>query len=195
LIAGEEFNINSPQQLQKILYDKLALPTGKKTKTGNSVDSSALKEIAHLNPICNLVIRYRNLAKLKSTYVDALPALISSDGRLHTNFNSTGTETGRLSSSEPNLQNIPARGDFASGIRKAFIPEHSMVFVSADYSQIDLRVFAHFSSDERLIEAFEKDEDIHSFTASMVFSTEKEKLTGELRRIAKTVNFGIVYGI
>ncbi|MCD6413230.1 MAG: DNA polymerase I [Elusimicrobia bacterium] len=193
--AGEEFNINSPKQLQRILYEKLGLPSGKKTKTGSSVDSAALSEIAHLNPICGEIIRYRNLTKLKSTYADALPALISSDGRLHTNFNSTGTATGRLSSSSPNLQNIPARGDFAAEIRSAFVPEDGMVFISADYSQIDLRVLAHFSSDERLLEAFRSGEDIHSFTASQIFAVGKNEITKEMRRVAKTVNFGIVYGM
>ncbi|MFH1421833.1 MAG: DNA polymerase I, partial [Planctomycetota bacterium] len=173
-IAGSRFNINSPIELRHILFDKLNMPVTKKTKTGASVDAGVLSELSAMNPVCNNIIAYRNLSKLKSTYVDALPEMISKDGRIHTNFNSTGTVTGRLSSYNPNLQNIPSRGLRADNIRRAFIPEDGNVFISADYSQIDLRVLAEFSSDQKLIEAFKNDEDIHSFTASLVYKTDIE---------------------
>ncbi|MCD6312102.1 MAG: hypothetical protein J7M11_06560, partial [Elusimicrobia bacterium] len=160
-LAGEEFNINSNVDLRRILFEKMGLVSKKKVKTGASVDAEVLRDLAGENPICVQLLKYRTLAKMKSTYADALPALVGADGRIHTTFNSTGTLTGRLSSARPNLQNIPARGEMAGEIRKAFVCEEGKVFLSGDYSQIDLRVLAHFSGDERLIEAFGKDEDIH----------------------------------
>jgi len=192
-LTGETFNINSQLELRRILFEKLNLPVKKKKKTGASVDAQVLRELSPLHPVCGEIIKYRTVAKLKSTYVDALPLLPGSDGRLHTDFNSTGTLTGRLSSSNPNLQNIPVKGEYAGRIRSAFIAEDNCVLISADYSQIDLRALAHFSGDERLVKAFHDDEDIHDFTASLVFKA--GEVTKEQRRIAKTVNFGIVYGM
>ncbi len=194
-LAGEDFNINSNVELRRILFEKMKLVSKKRTKTGASVDAEVLRDLAAESPICAQLLKYRTLAKMKSTYADALPALVGADGRLHTTFNSTGTLTGRLSSSRPNLQNIPARSELAGEIRKAFVCEEGRVLLSGDYSQIDLRVLAHFSGDDRLIEAFGKDEDIHNFTASLVFGTAIDNVTKEQRRIAKTVNFGIVYGM
>ena len=194
-LSGEEFNVNSNPELRRILFEKLKLPPGKKMKTGASVDAQVLTELSPGHPVCGKIIRYRTLAKLKSTYVDAFPRLADTDGRLRTNFNSTGTLTGRLSSSNPNLQNIPAKGEYAREIRSAFVPEGGYTLVSGDYSQIDLRVLAHFSGDEMLAEAFRKGEDIHNFTAALVFKMKTDEITAEQRRIAKTVNFGIVYGM
>jgi len=194
-LAGEDFNINSNVEMRRILFEKMKLVSKKKTKTGASVDAEVLRDLAGESPICAELLKYRALAKMKSTYADALPALVAPDGRLHTTFNATGTLTGRLSSSKPNLQNIP-KGVAGSGeIRGAFVCDEGKVLLSGDYSQIDLRVLAHFSGDERLIEAFSKDEDIHNFTASLVFGTGINEVTKEQRRIAKTVNFGIVYGM
>jgi len=194
-LAGETFNINSPLELRRILFEKLELPVKKKKKTGASVDAYVLRELSPLHPVCAEIIKYRTFSKLKSTYVDALPLLVGSDSRLHTDFNATGTLTGRLSSSNPNLQNIPVRGEFASRIRSAFVAEEGRVLISADYSQIDLRALAHFSADERLVKAFRDDDDIHNFTASLVFGVGRKDISKEQRRIAKTVNFGIVYGM
>jgi len=194
-LAGEDFNINSNVELRRILFEKMGLVSKKKVKTGASVDAEVLRDLAGESPICGKLLKYRTLAKMKSTYADALPALVGADGRIHTTFNSTGTLTGRLSSSRPNLQNIPARGEMAGEIRKAFVCDEGKVLLSGDYSQIDLRVLAHFSGDERLIEAFSKGEDIHNFTAALVFGTAIDNVSKEQRRIAKTVNFGIVYGM
>ncbi len=195
-LAGEEFNINSPKQLSHILFEKLKLPIIEKTKTGYSTKEVVLRELASSHKLPNLLIKYRELAKLKSTYIDALPLLINPiDGRVHTSFNQTVTATGRLSSSEPNLQNIPVRTELGRKIRKAFITQKGYILLSADYSQIDLRVLAHISKDEALRDAFFKDEDIHSRTACEVFGVSKEEVTPELRRIAKTVNFGLSYGM
>ncbi len=195
-LAGEEFNINSPQQLSYILFEKLKLPVIEKTKTGYSTREGVLRELALSHRLPDLLIKYRELAKLKSTYIDALPLLISPlDGRVHTSFNQTVTATGRLSSSEPNLQNIPIRTELGRRIRKAFIPKEGSILLSADYSQIDLRVLAHISKDEALRDAFFKEEDIHSRTACELFGVTKEGVTPELRRIAKTVNFGLSYGM
>jgi len=194
-LAGMKFNIRSPIELRNVIFGKLNLPILKKTKTGPSLDSEVLGELAPLHPICRKIIVYRTFFKLKSTYVDVFPHLIADDGRIHTNFNPTGTLTGRLSSSQPNLQNIPARGEWATEIRRAFIPEKGNVFLSADYSQIDLRVMAHFSKDMRLLKAFQNDEDIHIFTAQKIFNLPKEKITPHQRKIAKTINFGIIYGM
>ncbi|MEA2082227.1 MAG: DNA polymerase I [Elusimicrobiota bacterium] len=194
-LAGEEFNVNSNVELRRILFEKLGLTSKKKVKTGASVDAEVLRDLASENPICGKLLKYRHLAKMKSTYADALPALAGPDGRIHTTFNSTGTLTGRLSSARPNMQNIPARGEMAGEIRRAFVCDEGKAFLSGDYSQIDLRVLAHFSGDDRLIEAFTEDEDIHNFTASLVFGTPIDDVSREQRRIAKTVNFGIVYGM
>ncbi|WP_456430911.1 DNA polymerase I [Thermosulfuriphilus sp.] len=197
-LAGEAFNINSTRRLGAILFDKLGLPRLKKTrkKTGYSTDVEVLEELAELHELPRLVLEYRTLSKLKSTYVDALPKMVNpADGRLHTSFNQTVTATGRLSSSEPNLQNIPVRGEEGAKIRRAFVPEEGYLLLSADYSQIDLRVLAHYSEDRTLIEAFRRGEDIHTRTAMEIFGVSQEMVTPEMRRLAKTINFGIVYGM
>ncbi|MCL1891074.1 MAG: DNA polymerase I [Coriobacteriia bacterium] len=199
-LAGEEFNLDSPKQLGVILFEKLKLPPIKKTRTGYSTDASVLQELKSLNTLAALMIEYRELAKLKSTYLDALPLLIVNDRHIHTSFNQTVTATGRLSSSDPNLQNIPVRTDLGRQIRTAFIPDASVfkeqeaVFLSADYSQIELRLLAHLSGDEHLIEAFLSGEDFHTTTASRVFSVGADEVTPKMRSRAKAVNFGIVYG-
>jgi len=194
--VGHQFNINSPQQLGKILFGELKLPQSRRTKTGYSTEASVMEALRGTHPVIELILRYRQLSKLKSTYVDALPALINrKTGRLHTNFNQTGTTTGRLSSSEPNLQNIPIRGETGSKIRKAIIAPPGAYLLSADYSQIDLRVLAHLSGDTGLIAAFAQDEDIHATTASKIFGIPVGEVTREMRRNAKTVNFGVVYGM
>jgi len=194
--AGEEFNINSPKQLSRILFEKLGLPVVKKTKTGASTDVEVLERLSALHPLPKDLLRYRELSKLKSTYVDALPELIDKrTGRLHTSFNQAVTATGRLSSSSPNLQNIPIKTEEGRRIRKAFIGEKGNFIVSADYSQIELRILAHLSKDPELITAFENDRDVHSHTASLIFGVEEKDVTPEMRANAKTVNFGIIYGI
>jgi len=194
--VGHQFNINSPQQLGKVLFGELKLPQSRKTKTGYSTEASVMEALRGVHPIIELILKYRQLSKLKSTYVDALPALINrKTGRVHTNFNQTGTATGRLSSSEPNLQNIPIRGETGSKIRKAIIAPPGAYLLSADYSQIDLRVLAHLSRDTSLIAAFAQDEDIHATTASKIFGIPAAEVTSEMRRNAKTVNFGVVYGM
>ena len=195
--AGMEFNINSPKQLGDILFEKLNLPVIKKTrKTGGySTDQGVLEELARTYELPGLILEYRQVAKLKSTYVDALPALIRLEtGRVHASFNQTGTATGRLSSSDPNLQNIPIRSEMGRLIRAAFVPENDNLLISADYSQIELRVLAHLSGDEVLIDAFRAGEDIHDRTAREVFSEDELKDRNECRRRAKAINFGIVYG-
>ncbi|MCX5687133.1 MAG: DNA polymerase I, partial [Candidatus Omnitrophica bacterium] len=195
-IAGEEFNINSPKQLSKILFEKLGLPIVKKTKTGISTDVEVLEKLSPLHPLPKELLRYRELSKLKSTYVDALPELINKKtGRLHTSFNQAVTATGRLSSSNPNLQNIPIKTEEGRKIRKAFIGEKGNFIMSADYSQIELRILAHLSKDPDLIAAFENDRDVHSHTASLIFGVNEKEVTSEMRANAKTVNFGIIYGI
>ena len=195
-IAGEEFNINSPKQLSKILFEKLGLPIVKKTKTGASTDVEVLERLSSLHALPKELLRYRELSKLKSTYVDALPELINKKtGRLHTSFNQAVTATGRLSSSNPNIQNIPVKTEEGRKIRKAFIGEKGNFIMSADYSQIELRILAHLSKDQELIAAFEKDRDVHSRTASLIFGVEEKDVTPEMRASAKTVNFGIIYGI
>lgn len=193
---GHEFNINSPKQLAHVLFVEKNIPGGRKTKAGYSTEASILEELKDTHDVIKYVLEYRTLQKLKSTYVDALPALINNQtGRVHTSLNQTGTATGRLSSSEPNLQNIPVRGDWGQRIRKAFIVPPPSIMFSADYSQIDLRVLAHLSQDPRLIDAFKADEDIHSATASEVFGVPVSAVTPEMRRVAKTVNFGVIYGM
>jgi DNA polymerase-1 len=195
-LAGGEFNINSPKQLADILFGKLQLQPLKRTKTGYSTDVDVLEELAHAHPLPAEVLTYRTLAKIKSTYVDALPLLIDPrTGRLHTSLNQTATATGRLSSSEPNLQNIPIRTDVGREIRKAFIAERGHRLLSADYSQIELRVLAHLSGDPALIRTFIENEDVHTRTASEVLGLPPEEITSEMRRKAKAVNFGIIYGI
>lgn len=193
--AGTEFNINSPKQLGEILFEKLAIPGSKKTKTGYSTAADVLEKLATEYPIVNDILEYRGLAKLKSTYADGLTAYINEDNRIHTNFNQTITATGRISSTEPNLQNIPIRMEFGRKIRKAFVASEGCVLMDADYSQIELRVLAHLSGDEELIAAYKSDQDIHRITASKVFNTPLEEVTPLQRRNAKAVNFGIVYGI
>lgn len=193
--AGEKFNINSPKQLGVILFEKLGLPNGKKTKTGYSTSAEVLDKLAPDHRIVKDILEYRQLTKLKSTYADGLAVCIAADGRIHSSFNQTITATGRISSTEPNLQNIPVRMELGRLIRKVFIPKDGCVFVDADYSQIELRVLAHMSGDEKLIEAYRQAEDIHRITASQVFHVPFEEVTPLQRRNAKAVNFGIVYGI
>ena len=194
--AGHEFNILSPLQLRRVLFEELGLPTKgiKKTKTGPSTDSETLQALAPLNPLPELVLSYRGLAKLKSTYIDALPRVVDQDSRIHTTLHQTVTATGRLSSSDPNLQNIPVRSAEGRMIREAFVAPDGCVLVSADYNQIELRVLAHLSADEALIDAFERGEDIHSKTAREVFEGDTE-VSPEMRRQAKVINFGIIYGM
>lgn len=194
--AGEKFNINSPKQLGVILFEKMKMPYGKKTKTGYSTSAEVLEKLRFEDPIIELILEYRQLAKLKSTYADGLDTYINEkDGRIHTTFNQNITATGRLSSTEPNLQNIPIRMELGRQIRKVFVPEDGFIFLDADYSQIELRVLAHMSGDERLIEAYRENADIHRTTAALVFHTPYEDVTELQRRNAKAVNFGIVYGI
>ena len=193
--AGEKFNINSPKQLGVILFEKMELPGGKKTKTGYSTAADILEKLAPEHPIVKDILEYRQLAKLKSTYADGLGAVIAEDGRIHSTFNQTITATGRISSTEPNLQNIPVRMELGRLIRKVFVPEEGYVFLDADYSQIELRVLAHMSGDEMLIRAYREAQDIHRLTASQVFHVPFDEVTDLQRRNAKAVNFGIVYGI
>lgn len=195
-MAGEVFNINSSQQLARILFDKLKLPVIKKTKTGYSTDVEVLERLSLQHDLPLEVLGYRNLMKLKSTYIDALPKLVHPEtGRIHTSYNQTITATGRLSSSDPNLQNIPIRTEEGNRIRQAFIPEDGWIMLSADYSQIELRILAHLSQDKTLIEAFWKDEDIHARTASEIFGVPMDRVTPGMRREAKVINFGIIYGM
>jgi len=194
-LAGEEFNINSPKQLGVILFEKLKLPGGKKTKTGYSTSADILEKLRSEDPIVENILEYRQLAKLKSTYADGLPGYVAEDGRIHSKFQQMVTATGRLSSAEPNLQNIPVRMELGRKIRKAFVPAEGCMFVDADYSQIELRILAHLSGDEQLIRAYKEAEDIHRLTASQVFHTPYDEVTPAQRSNAKAVNFGIVYGI
>lgn len=193
--AGENFNINSPKQLGEVLFEKLGLKGGKKTKTGYSTAADILERLAPEHPIIADILEYRGLTKLKSTYADGLADYIGADGRIHTSFNQTITATGRISSTEPNLQNIPMRTPLGRQIRKVFVPKEGCVFTDADYSQIELRVMAHLSGDAQLIEAYKSDADIHRITAAKVFHTPPEEVTDLQRRNAKAVNFGIIYGI
>ena len=193
--AGEEFNINSPKQLGAVLFEKLILPGGKKTRTGWSTNADVLEKLRGKAPIVDDVLEYRTLTKLKSTYADGLLKVIGPDGRIRTSFQMTVTATGRLSSTEPNLQNIPIRREFGAQIRKMFVAPAGRVLVDADYSQIELRLLAHISGDETMIAAFRAGEDIHTVTASQVFGVPPEEVTPAMRSHAKAVNFGIVYGI
>lgn len=193
--AGCEFNINSPKQLGEVLFEQLKLPAGRKTKTGWSTDMDVLTRLALDHEIASLVLQYRSIAKLKSTYTDALPKLVNpSTGRVHTSYNQAVTNTGRLSSSEPNLQNIPIRTEEGRTIRRAFVADEGWLLLSADYSQIELRVLAHLSGDRVFCDAFAKDEDIHTRTASEVFDLLPGLVTPDMRRQAKTINFGVIYG-
>ena len=194
-LAGEKFNINSPKQLGEILFEKMGLPGGKKTKSGYSTAADVLEKLAEEYPIVNNILEYRGLVKLKSTYADGLADTIKSDGKIHTTFNQTITATGRISSTEPNLQNIPMRMELGRKIRKCFIPKKGYVFLDADYSQIELRLLAHMADDKDLLEAYKSEADIHRITASKVFHVPFEEVTDLQRRNAKAVNFGIVYGI
>lgn len=195
-LAGEPFNINSPQQLSRVLFDTLQLPPLKKTKTGYSTDTGVLQTLSLLHPLPKEILEYRTLTKLKGTYIDVLPTLINPhSGRIHASFNQMVAATGRLSSSDPNLQNIPIRGEEGMKIREAFVPEDGYILVSSDYSQIELRVLAHISGDQVLIDTFLRDEDIHSRVAREVFGVAEGGVTQEMRRTAKVINFGIIYGM
>jgi DNA polymerase-1 len=191
-IAGEEFNLDSPKQLQHILFEKLQLDPGKRTKTGYSTDVSVLEKLAASHPLPAKILEYRQLAKLKGTYIDALPLLVNPEtGRIHTSYNQAVAATGRLSSSDPNLQNIPVRTAEGRLIRKGFVPEKGRLLVGADYSQIELRILAHLCADARLQEAFRQGRDIHASTAQEIFGSASD----EFRRRAKAINFGIIYGM
>ncbi len=194
-LAGEKFNINSPKQLGNILFEKLMLPHYRKTKSGYSTDVSVLEKLEPYHPIIGLILDYRKDSKLKNTYCDGLAKQISDDGRIHTTFKQTQTLTGRLSSAEPNLQNIPVRSERGRELRKFFVAEEGNILIDADYSQIELRVLAHVAGDEALINAFKNGEDIHTVTASQVFGVPIDSVTSEMRKRAKAVNFGIIYGI
>ena len=194
-MAGEEFNINSPKQLGVILFEKMKLPFAKRTKTGYSTSADILEKLRPEDPIIPLILEYRQVAKLKSTYADGLPVYIEKDNRIHGKFNQTITATGRISSTDPNLQNIPIRMELGRQLRKVFKPREGCVFLDADYSQIELRVLAHLSGDRELIEAYRENQDIHRSTAAKVFHTPFDQVTDLQRRNAKAVNFGIVYGI
>jgi len=195
-IAEEEFNLNSPKQLSHILFHKLKLPASKKIKTGYSTNAQVLNKLSEKHEVVAKILNYRELEKLKNTYIDKLPKLINSKtGRIHTCFNQTGTSTGRLSSNNPNLQNIPIRTELGRAIRNAFIAEKGNIYLSADYSQVELRILAHLSQDKNLLNAFFKGEDIHAYTAAQIFNIDENIVSKEMRRIAKTINFGIIYGI
>ena len=194
-LAGCEFNISSPKQLGEVLFDKLHLPYGKKNKTGYSTDVNVLNKLKGAYPIVDLILEHRSLSKLNNTYVEGILNAVSNDGKIHTIYTQTITRTGRLSSIEPNLQNIPVRNEYGRLIRKAFIPEANSKIMSSDYSQIELRIFAHLSQNEKLIDAFNNNMDIHTKTAMDIFHVSKEEVTKDMRRHAKAVNFGILYGI
>jgi len=194
--VGHQFNINSPQQLGTVLFQELQLPPERKTKTGYSTEASVLEKLRSAHPVIELLLDYRQLFKLKSTYIDALPSLINpKTGRVHTSFNQTRTATGRLSSNEPNLQNIPVRGELGGEVRQAFIAPPGSCLLAGDYSQIDLRALAHLSQDPSLLSAFQRDEDIHAATAARLFGVDASQVTPDMRRVAKTVNFGVIYGM
>ena len=194
-MAGEKFNINSPQQLGNILFEKLELKHGKKTKKGYSTSAEVLEKIKKDHPIVPAILEYRTLTKLKSTYIDGLLPLIDSQGRIHAHFQQTVTATGRISCTEPNLQNIPIRQELGRKLRKAFVPEENCILMGADYSQIELRVLAHMAGDEALIGAFNRGEDIHRATAANVLGIPEDQITPNERSRAKAVNFGVIYGM
>ena len=193
--AGVDFNINSPKQLGEVLFETMQIPGGKKTKTGYSTAADVLEKLSADYPIVRDILEYRGLTKLKSTYADGLAAFIEADGRIHTNFNQTITATGRISSTEPNLQNIPTRTAEGKEIRRAFVADEGKVLISADYSQIELRLIASMSGDENLIRAYNESRDIHATTAAEIYGVDEKDVTPEMRRNAKAVNFGIIYGI
>ena len=195
---GHTVNINSPQQLSDLLFKELGLPHTKRTKTGYSTDANSLESLKGIHPVVDKILGYRQVSKLKSTYVDALPDMVNpATGRIHTSYNQTGSATGRISSSDPNLQNIPIRTEMGRQVRRAFVAQDSpkSVLFSADYSQIELRVLAHLSQDPGLLEAFKRGEDIHSATASLMFETPINDVDSDMRRIAKVLNFGVIYGL
>jgi DNA polymerase-1 len=193
--VGHEFNLGSPKQLQEVLFTERKLKPGKKTKTGFSTDVAVLEELAREDPVPALILRHRTLAKLKSTYVDTLPLEADKESRLHTHFVQTGTATGRLSSREPNLQNIPIRDEEGRRIREALIAGPNQVLISADYSQIELVVLTHLSEDENLIAAFREGKDVHARTAALIFGIDESEVRPDQRRMAKTINFGVMYGM
>jgi DNA polymerase I len=193
--AGREFNIGSNPQLVDVLFNVLKLPIIKKGKTGPSADQEVLEKLSEEHPLPGAIIEYRSLSKLKSTYLDTLPTLVAPDGRIHTTYHQAATATGRLSSTDPNLQNIPIRTELGREIRRAFVAAEGHQLVSADYSQIELRLLAHIAEDPVLLEAFRNDEDIHSRTAAEIFGVSPDQVDREQRRVAKTVNFGIAYGL
>ena len=193
--SGAPFNINSTKQLGEVLFDKLGLPPVKKTKSGYSTNIEVLQKLADKHPIIPAIMEYREVTKLNSTYAEGLQKTVASDGRIHTTFQNLLTATGRLSSTEPNLQNIPVRKTLGSEIRKMFVPREGWVFVDADYSQIELRVLAHIAQDQAMANAFRSGEDFHRVTASQVFNVPVDQVTSQMRSNAKAVNFGIVYGI
>ena len=194
--VGHRFNINSPQQLSSVLFEELKLPSARKTKSGYSTEASILEKLRCSHPVIELILEYRQLFKLKSTYTDSLISLVNpKTGRVHTRFNQTQTATGRLSSNEPNLQNIPVRGELGGEVRQAFIAPSGSCLLAGDYSQIDLRVLAHLSQDPSLLSAFHQDEDIHAATAVRLFGVDVSQITSDMRRVAKTVNFGVIYGM
>jgi DNA polymerase-1 len=194
-LAGREFNVLSPRQLETILFDELELPVVKKTKTARSTDQTVLEELSGMHPLPAAILEYRSVSKLKSTYLDALPREVNSEtGRIHTRYNQLVAATGRLSSSDPNLQNIPIRTAMGRRVRDAFIPEAGWSILSADYSQIELRVLADLSRDSALVEAFSRDDDVHVQTACALFGVEPDEVTKEMRGQAKTVNYAVIYG-
>lgn len=193
--VGHEFNLNSPKQLADVLFIELKLPTITKTKTGFSTDESVLSSLKNAHPAISSLLKYRELSKLKNTYIDALPNLVDDQSRLHTSFNQTGASSGRLSSSDPNLQNIPIRTELGAKIRNAFIVPKGSVILAADYSQIELRILAHLSQDPVLVSAFKHNEDVHTVTASTIYGVSKDNVTKDMRRVGKTVNFALMYGI
>ena len=193
--VGHEFNIASPKQLQTVLFEERHLPTGKKTKTGYSTDTSVLEELAAIDPVPKMILEYRELSKLQSTYVETLPQLVDSQDRIHTDFVQTGTATGRLSCREPNLQNIPVRSEAGRRIRSAFTAPEGKVLISADYAQIELVVLAHLSNDQNMCKAFIEGTDVHRATAALIYGVSPDAVTPEMRRIAKTINFGVIYGM
>ena len=195
LDTGKEFNVNSPKQLGEVLFEDLKLPAAKKTKSGYSTDAKVLEKLAPKYPVVKKVLEYRHLSKLNSTYAEGLADYILEDGRIHGIFNQTVTATGRISSTEPNLQNIPIRTEMGSRIRDIFVPKEGYVFVDADYSQIELRILASMSGDEKLIDSYKSSVDVHATTAANVFHVDINEVTPELRRNAKAVNFGVIYGI
>ncbi|MDI7276900.1 MAG: DNA polymerase, partial [Anaerolineae bacterium] len=194
--AGHAFNINSTQQLAKVLFDELGLKSVRRTQTGHSTDAAVLEALRGQHPIIELILEHRQLGKLKSTYVDALPLLVNRrTGRVHTSFNQAAVVTGRLSSSDPNLQNIPVRTELGSQIRRAFVAPDGWCLLSADYSQVELRILAHVCGDQAMLDAFARGEDIHARTAATLYGVPLERVTPQQRYLAKTVNFGVIYGM